>query len=58
MRSSSLIAVSLGDGLVLWHSREEWDAFMHGLDAEAIEGMLGDIDESLRRPTPGPDAPG
>ena len=45
--SPSLIAVSLGDGLVLWHTREEWDAFMCGVDVEATKAMHGDLDEFL-----------
>jgi hypothetical protein len=24
----SLVAVSIGNGLVVWHTREEWDYFM------------------------------
>ncbi|MBA3407021.1 MAG: hypothetical protein H0U06_03005 [Solirubrobacterales bacterium] len=44
---SSLIAVSIGNGLVLWHTREEWDAFMHGVEREATEGMQADLDAFL-----------
>ena len=46
---SSLIAVSIGNGLVLWHTREEWDAFMHGVEREATEGMQADLDAFLVR---------
>jgi hypothetical protein len=45
----SLIAVSLGNGLVVWHTRKEWDAFMRGTDREAIEGMRADMDKLSRR---------
>jgi len=32
---------------VLWHTREEWDAFMHGVEREATEGMQADLDAFL-----------
>jgi hypothetical protein len=41
----SLVAVALGNGLVVWHTREEWDAFMRGVDREAVEGMQADLDD-------------
>jgi hypothetical protein len=44
----SLIAVSIGNGLVLWHTREEWDRLMRGVEREAVEGMQADLDEFLR----------
>jgi hypothetical protein len=44
----SLIAVSIGNGLVLWHTREEWDTLMRGVEREAVAGMHADIDEFLR----------
>ncbi len=44
---SSLIAVSIGNGLALWHAREECDAFMHGVEREATEGMQADLDAFL-----------
>ena len=34
-----LVAVAVGNGLVVWHTREEWDTFMRGVDLEAVEGM-------------------
>ena len=45
MRDSSLVAVSIGNGLVVWHTREEWDAFMRGVDREAVDGMQASLDE-------------
>ena len=45
MRDSSLVAVSVGKGLVVWHTREEWDAFMRGVDREAVEGMKAALDD-------------
>jgi hypothetical protein len=41
----SMVAVAIGNGLVVWHTREEWDAFMQGVDREAVEGMRVDLDE-------------
>jgi hypothetical protein len=41
----SLVAVALGNGLIVWHTREEWDAFMRGVDREAVEGMQADLDD-------------
>lgn len=49
MGDSALVAVSIGNGLVVWHTREEWDAFMRGVDREAINGMKAKLDEFLRR---------
>ena len=49
MGSSRLVAVSVGHGLVVWHTREEWDALMRGVDREAVEGMGDDVDEFLAR---------
>jgi hypothetical protein len=43
--NDSLVAVAVGNGLVVWHTREEWDAFMRGVDREAIEGMQADLDD-------------
>ena len=40
-----MVAVAIGDGLVVWHTREEWDALMRGVDREAVEGMWVDLDE-------------
>ena len=40
----SLVAVALGNGLVVWHTRKEWDAFMRGVDREAVAGMRADLD--------------
>jgi hypothetical protein len=40
-----MVAVAIGNGLVVWHTREEWDAFMRGVDREAVEGMRVDLDE-------------
>lgn len=45
----SLVAVSVGNGLVVWHTREEWDAFMRGVDRDAIDGIQAELDE-LPRP--------
>ncbi len=42
-------SVSIGDGLVLWHTREEWDALMHGVEREASTGMQADLDAFLGR---------
>jgi hypothetical protein len=44
-----IVAVALGNGLVVWHTRKEWDALMRGTDREAIEGMRADLDEHVRR---------
>jgi hypothetical protein len=49
MTDSPLIAVSIGNGLAVWHTREEWDAFMRGVDREASDGMAADLDEFVRR---------
>jgi hypothetical protein len=49
MTDSPLVAVAIGNGLAVWHTREEWEAFMRGLDREAIEAMTTDIDEQPRR---------
>jgi hypothetical protein len=49
MGSSRLVAVAVGRGLVVWHTREEWDALMRGVDREAVEGMRDDVDEFLAR---------
>ena len=48
MGHPSPIAVSTGNGLVLWHTREEWDTLMRGVEREAVAGMQADIDEFLR----------
>jgi len=47
--NDSLVAVAVGNGLVVWHTREEWDAFMRGVDREAVEGMCIDLDERSAR---------
>lgn len=47
MRDSSLVAVAVGNGLVVWHTREEWAAFMRGVDREAVDGMQAKLDEVL-----------
>ena len=49
MRNPSLVAVPIGNGLVVWHTREEWDAFMRGVDREAVTGMNAELDEFLGR---------
>jgi len=49
--NDSLVAVAVGNGLVVWHTREEWDAFMRGVDREAIEGMRAHLDDRI-----GPDS--
>lgn len=49
MSESHLVAVSIGNGLVVWHTREEWDAFMRRVDRDAIKGMQADLDEFVRR---------
>jgi flagellar biosynthesis/type III secretory pathway M-ring protein FliF/YscJ len=45
MSDQALVVVAIGNGLAVWHTREEWDAFMRGLDREAIEAMTADLDE-------------
>jgi hypothetical protein len=52
MSSSRLVAVSVGNGLLVWHTREEWDALMRGVDREAVEGMRDSVDEFLSREEP------
>jgi hypothetical protein len=45
MGAPRLVAVSIGRGLVVWHTREEWEALMLGVDREAVDGLRGDVDE-------------
>jgi hypothetical protein len=49
MGTSRLVAVAVGGGLVVWHTREEWDALMRGIDREAVAGMRDDVDEFVAR---------
>ena len=49
MSDPALVAVSIGNGLVVWHTRDEWDAFMRGVDREATGAMKSKLDEFLRR---------
>jgi hypothetical protein len=49
MASSRLVAVSVGGGLVVWHTREEWDTLMRGVDREAVDAMSADVDEFVAR---------
>jgi hypothetical protein len=49
MGTPRLVAVSVGRGLVVWHTREEWDTLMHGVDSEAVDGMRADVDELVAR---------
>jgi hypothetical protein len=49
MGAPRLVAVSIGRGLVVWHTREEWDALMRGVDREAVDAMRADVDESVAR---------
>jgi hypothetical protein len=44
-----LVAVSVGGGLVVWHTREEWDALVRGVDREAVAGIRDDVDEFVAR---------
>jgi len=49
MSDPPLVVVAIGNGLAVWHTREEWDAFMGGLDREAIEAATADLDDPRRR---------
>jgi hypothetical protein len=49
MSDPPLVVVAIGNGLAVWHTREEWDAFMRGLDREAIEAVTADLDDPRRR---------
>lgn len=44
MGEPALVAVSVGNGLVVWHTREEWAAFMRRVDRDAVKGMQADLD--------------
>lgn len=45
---TDLIAVNVGNGLIVWHTPEEWAAFKQGTDREAIEGMAADLEVEER----------
>ena len=49
MSDPPLVVVAIGNGLAVWHTREEWDAFMRGLDREAIQAVTADLDDPRRR---------
>jgi hypothetical protein len=49
MATSRLVAVTVGGGLVVWHTREEWDTLMRGVDREAVDAMSADVDEFVVR---------
>jgi hypothetical protein len=51
MSDPRMVAVSIGNGLAVWHTREEWDAFMRGVDREASDAMAADLDEFLGQET-------
>jgi hypothetical protein len=46
------IAVNVGRGLVVWHTREEWERFLRGVDVEASFAMTARLerDEEPQRP--------
>jgi hypothetical protein len=47
-----LVAVSTGNGLVVWHTPEEWERFLRGVDVEASFAMTARLerDEEPQRP--------
>ena len=46
---SALIPVDTGRGFVIWHTREQYEALWRGVDREALNGMVADVDEFLDR---------
>jgi hypothetical protein len=49
---TALVAVSVGRGLVVWHTREEWETLMRGVDREALDGLRDDVDAFVARERP------
>jgi hypothetical protein len=47
--TSRLVAVTVGGGLVVWHTREEWDTLMRGVDREAVDALSVNVDEFVAR---------
>ena len=42
----TFVAVDVGRGLVVVHSREQWQAFMRGVDREVCDAMAAPLEES------------
>ena len=42
--TGQLVAVDAGGGLTVWHTREQWDTFMRGVDREACDAMTAPLE--------------
>jgi inorganic triphosphatase YgiF len=46
---SALVAVKVDGGLVVWHTREEWERFLRDVDLDASRVMSAVIEYSGRQ---------